>query len=244
VNAEVDEKSAVGFVTTQWSVVLAAQGCSPAAEAALETLCRKYWRPLYGFVRRSGFSHEEGEDLTQAFFARLLERRDFDAVRKEKGRLRSYLLVSLKHFLANERQRASAIKRGDGKRLLSLDELKESERGGFEPADPVTLDQIFDRTWAHTVLESALARIEKEHAAGGKGPLFDRLKVLLADEPNRPSQAEMAAELNIAENTLKQAFHRFRLRYRQVLREEIANTVATPGDIEDEMHRLIAALRA
>lgn len=241
---EVDARSAVGFVTTQWSVVLAAQGSSPAAEAALETLCRRYWRPLFGFVRRSGFNHEEAEDLTQGFFARLLERRDLDTVRKEKGRLRSYLLVALKHFLANERQRASAIKRGEGKRVLSLDEMREGEHGHFEPADPQTAEQIYQRSWANTVLEQALARLEEEYAAGGNIRLFELLKILLADDPDRPSQAQMGAELNMTENALKQAFHRFRQRYRQVLREEIAHTVATPGDIEDELRHLIAVLRA
>ena len=241
---EVDERSAVGFVTTQWSIVLAAQGSSPVADAALETLCRRYWRPLYGFVRRSGLGHEEAEDLTQAFFARLLERRDLDAVRKEKGRLRSYLLVALKHFLSNERQRANAIKRGEGKRLLSLEEMREDERGSFEPADPLTVEQIYQRNWANTVLEQVLGRLSQEYRGAGNAGLFERLKVLLVDEADRPSQAEMAVELEMTENALKQAFHRFRLRYRQVLREEIAHTVATPGDVEDELRHLIAALRA
>lgn len=241
---ELDARSAVGFVTTQWSVVLAAQGSSPAADAALETLCHRYWRPLFGFIRRSGFTHEEAEDLTQAFFARLLERRDLDAVRKEKGRLRSYLLTALKHFLVNERQRANAIKRGEGKRLLSLDEMREDEHGQFEPADPQTAEQIYQRAWANTVLDQVLAHLQEEYNASGSTALFERLKVLLADENDRPSQAEMAAELNMTENALKQAFHRFRQHYRQALREEIAHTVSTPGDIEDELRHLIAALRA
>jgi RNA polymerase sigma factor (sigma-70 family) len=243
VETDVGVQSAVGFVTTQWSVVLAAQGSSPAADAALETLCRRYWRPLFGFVRRSGFNREEAEDLTQGFFARLLERRDLDAVRKEKGRLRSYLLVALKHFLVNERQRASAIKRGEGRRVLSLDEMRENEHGEFEPADPLTVDQIYQRTWANTVLDQVLVRLQAEYEAAANASLFGKLKVLLADEPDRPSQAEMAAELNMNENALKQAFHRFRQRYRQALREEIAHTVATPGDVEDELRHLIAALR-
>jgi RNA polymerase sigma-70 factor (ECF subfamily) len=244
VETDLDARSAVGFVTTQWSVVLAAQGSSPAADAALETLCRRYWRPLFGFVRRNGFNREEAEDLTQGFFARLLERRDLDTVRKEKGRLRSYLLVALKHFLANERQRASAIKRGEGKRVLSLDEMRDGEQGQFEPADPQTAEQIYQRSWANTVLEQALARLQEEYTSAGSADLFERLKVLLADEPDRPSQAEMSAEFNMTENALKQAFYRFRQRYRQVLREEIAHTVATPGDIEDELRHLIAVLRA
>ena len=238
------ERSAVGFVTTQWSVVLAAQGSSPAADAALETLCRRYWRPLFGFVRRSGFSHEEAEDLTQAFFARLLERRDLDAVRKEKGRLRSYLLTALKHFLVNERQRASAIKRGEGKRVLSLDEMREEEHGQFEPADPQTAEKVYQRAWANAVLDQVLTRLENEYRDAGNGPLFAQLKVLLADDSGRPSQAESAAELKMTENALKQAFHRFRQSYRQMLREEIAHTVATPADVEDELQHLIAALRA
>ena len=243
VETGVDARSAVGFVTTQWSVVLAAQGSSPAADAALETLCRRYWRPLFGFVRRNGFNREEAEDLTQAFFARLLERRDLDAVRREKGRLRSYLLVALKHFLSNERQRASAIKRGEGKRVLSLDEMRDEEHGEFEPADPLTVDQIYQRAWAHTVLDQVLARLETEYAATGNAVLFEQLKVLLADDTDRPSQAEMAGRLGMNENALKQTFHRFRQRYRQALREEIAHTVSTPGDVEDELRHLIAALR-
>ncbi len=243
-STEVDAPSAVGFVTTQWSVVLAAQGSTPASDAALERLCRRYWRPLFGFVRRSGVGREEAEDLTQAFFARLLERRDLDGVRKEKGRLRSYLLVALKHFLTNQRQRASAIKRGEGKRVLSLDEMREEEHGQFEPADPQTAEQIYQRTWANAVLDQALTRLGEEYRARGNALLFDQLKVLLADDEGRPPQAEMAAGLNMTENALKQAFHRFRQHYRQALREEIAHTVATPGDVEDELKHLIAVLRA
>jgi RNA polymerase sigma factor (sigma-70 family) len=243
VETDVGAQSAVGFVTTQWSVVLAAQGSSPAADAALEILCDRYWRPLFGFVRRRGFSREEAEDLTQGFFARLLERRDLDAVRKEKGRLRSYLLVALKHYLANERERASAIKRGEGKRLFSLDEMREDERGPFEPTDPRTAEQIYQRAWANTILDQVLVRLAEEYAAAGSAKLFDRFKVLLADEAERPSQMEIAVELGMTENALKQSFHRFRQRYRQTLREEIAHTVATPGDVEDELRHLIAVLR-
>jgi RNA polymerase sigma-70 factor (ECF subfamily) len=235
---------AMVFATTQWSVVLAAQGDSPTADAALEKLCRRYWRPLYGFARRSGFGKEEAEDLTQAFFARLLERRDLDAVRRERGRLRSYLLVALKHFLANERARARTIKRGEGRRILSLDEMRDAEHGSFEPADPATVEQLFQRQWANTVLEQVLARLADESESSGRAPLFLRLQELLTDDGEKRAQAEIAAELGMNENALKQAFHRFRQRYRQLLREEIAHTVATPGDVEDELRHLIAALRA
>jgi DNA-directed RNA polymerase specialized sigma24 family protein len=131
----------IAFTTTHWSAVLAAQGESPEAKAALEKLCRTYWWPLYGFVRRQGYKPEEAQDLTQGFFALLLERRDLDTARKEKGRLRSYLLTSLKHFLTNERQRAMAVKRGEGQRLIPLDELRERERGDFEAAD--ALEALF-----------------------------------------------------------------------------------------------------
>src|SRR4029453_877514 len=157
----------VAFTTTHWSVVLEAQGPTPAARAALEKLCRTYWRPIYGFVRRQGIGPEEAEDLTQGFFALLLERRDLDAVRKEKGRLRSYLLTSLKHFLTNERNRALAIKRGQGQRLISLDEFRQGERAGFEPADTATAEQIYERSWALSLLGQVLARLGKEYRAAG-----------------------------------------------------------------------------
>ena len=234
----------VAFATTHWSMVLEAQGSSPAAEAALEKLCRTYWRSIYGFVRRQGSGLEEAEDLTQGFFALLLERRDFDSVRKEKGRLRSYLLTSLKHFLTNERHRAMAIKRGEGQRLIPLEDLRERERAGFEPADTSTADQIYERRWALTVLDQVLARLGDEYRAAGNMRLFDRLQKSLMDEPDRPSQADTAHEFGMTENAVKQAFHRLRQRYRQLLREEIAHTVMVPGDIEDELRHLIAVLRA
>jgi len=233
----------VAFVTTHWSVVLAAQGRSPAADEALEKLCRSYWPPIYSFVRREGRSVEDAQDLTQSFFARFLERRDFDAVRKEKGRLRSYLLVSLKHFLVNERHRAMSIKRGEGRPLIPLEELVARERNDPEPADLLTADRIYERRWALTVLEQVLVRLEQEYRTAGNGELFVRFKELLADESDGISQAKIASELGMTENAVKQAYHRFRQRYRELLREEIAHTVAVPGDIEDELRHLIAVLR-
>lgn len=158
--------------------------------------------------------------------------------------MRSYLFVALKHFLVNERHRAAAIKRGEGRRILSLDEMREEERGNYEPVDPLTVEQIYERSWANTVLEQVLARLATEYKDADNTQLFECLKVLLADEPGRPSQADLAARLQMNENALKQAFHRFRQRYRQVLREEIAHTVATPGDIDDEVRHLIKVLRA
>ena len=237
------QKGTIAFSTTHWSVVLEAQGQSPAAHEALEKLCRTYWRPIYGFVRRQGTETEEAKDLTQGFFALLLERRDLDAVRQEKGRLRSYLLTSLKHFLTNERNRAMAVKRGEGQRLIPLDELRERERAGFEPADTSTADQIYERRWALALLDQVLTRLGDEYRAAGNVILFERLKALLTGEPDRPSQAQIADELGITANAVKQAFHRLRERYRQLLREEIAHTVMAPGDIEDELRHLIAVLR-
>jgi RNA polymerase sigma factor (sigma-70 family) len=237
------QNGAVAFATTHWSVVLAAKGESTEADAALERLCRSYWRPIYSFVRRQGCGREEAEDLTQGFFALLLERRDFGAVRREKGRLRSYLLVSLKHFLANERHRAMAVKRGEGRRLIPLEELRSAERADLEPADNLSPDRIYERRWALTVLEQVFTRLKKEYGAAENARLFDCLKELLVGESGQPSQAKIAGELGMTENAVKQAFHRFRQRYQLLLREEIAHTVAVPGDIEDELRHLIAVLR-
>jgi RNA polymerase sigma factor (sigma-70 family) len=238
------QNGAVAFTTTHWSVVLEAQGESPAAQAALERLCRTYWWPIYGFVRRNGYGPEEAQDLTQGFFALLLERRDLDVVRREKGRLRSYLLVSLKNFLAKSERRELAVKRGEGRALVPLDQLLARERADLEPADNLTADRIFERRWALTLLEQVLRRLESEYRSADNAKLFDCLKEFLSDEPGRRSQAEVAAELGMTENALKQAFHRFRQRYRQLLHDEIAQTVAVPGDVEDELRHFISVLQA
>ncbi len=209
------------FVTTHWSVVLTAQGHSPAADAALEKLCRTYWWPLYG----------------------LLERHDLDVVRREKGRLRSYLLVSLKNFLVKAKRREMALKRGEGRALVPLDELVTRERAALEPADNLTADKIYERRWALTLLEQVLKRLESEYQGAGNTTLFEQLKELLSDEGRR-SQAEIAHELGMTENAVKQAFHRLRKRYRELMRDEIAQTVAVPGDVEDELRHFISVLRA
>jgi len=234
----------VAFTTTHWSVVLEAQGESPAAQEALEKLCRTYWRPIFAFLRRQGHSLEEAEDITQGFFAQLLERRKFSALRKEKGRLRSFLLGALKYFVADEQRRAMAIKRGSGLRPIPLEEFRAGERIDMEPSDPMTAEMIYERRWALTVLERVLSRLRDEYRAAGNAALFDSLKALLPDEPGAPSQAEIGARMGMTENAIRQAFYRFRQRYQSLLREEIANTVATPGDIEDELRHLIAVLEA
>jgi len=238
------QKGGFAFTTTHWSVVLEAQGESPAAQEALEKLCRTYWRPIFAFLRRQGLRPEEAEDITQGFFAQLLERRKFSALRKEKGRLRSFLLGALKYFLADEQRRAMAVKRGKGQRLIPLEELRTAKGIDIEPADPMTAEMIYERRWALTVLERVLSRLKDEYHAADNAALFDSLKELLPDEPGSPSQAEIAARLGMTENAIRQAFYRFRQRYQAILREEIANTVATPGDIEDELRHLITVLEA
>jgi RNA polymerase sigma-70 factor (ECF subfamily) len=228
-------------------VVLEAQGESPGAQEALEQLCRIYWRPLFAFVRRQGWDPEQAKDLTQGFFALLLERRDFDAVRKEKGRLRSYLLVSLKHFLEDERRREIAIKRGRGQELIQLEEVRASERldvGFAGLVDPLSADRLYERRWALTLMEQVLNRLKTEYRATGNETLFDSLKQMLSDEPGAPARSEIAARLGMKENALRQAFHRFRYRYQVVLRQEISHTVAGPEEIEDELRHLIAVLRS
>jgi RNA polymerase sigma-70 factor (ECF subfamily) len=242
--AAAGQKGAVAFTTTHWSVVLEAQGESPAAQEALEKLCRIYWRPIFAFLRRQGLPPEEAEDITQGFFAQLLERRKFSALRKEKGRLRSFLLGALKYFVTDEQRRAMAIKRGKGQRPIPLEELRAGERIDMEPSDPMTAEMIYERRWALTVLERVLSRLKDEYLAADNAALFDALKGLLPDEPGSPSQAEIAARLGMTENAIRQAFYRFRQRYQSILREEIAHTVATPADIEDELRHLIAVLEA
>jgi RNA polymerase sigma-70 factor (ECF subfamily) len=222
---------------------LTAQGRSPVADQALEKLCRVYWWPLYGFVRRNGYTPEEAQDLTQAFFARLLERRDLETVSPQKGRLRSYLLASVKNFLSKARDRELTIKRGEGRPLISLDDLLARERADQEPAHKLSADRIYERRWALTLLEQVLVRLGAEYKTAGKLPLFDRLKELLAGEPGQPSQAKIAADMQMTENAVKQAFHRMRHRYRQLLQEEIAHTIAAQDDIEDELRHFIGVLQ-
>jgi RNA polymerase sigma-70 factor (ECF subfamily) len=236
-------KGGVAFSTTNWSVVLEAQGQSPAAQEALEKLCRTYWRPVYSFVRREGIRTEEAEDLTQSFFALLLQRRNFDAVRKEKGRLRSYLLTSLKHFLVSEHRRTVTVKRGKGQQPVPLEELAAVGRAELEPANHLSADRIYERRWALTLMEQVLRRLRDEYVMAGNAELFDLLKQLLPDEPGAPSRAEIALQLGMTDNALRQAFHRFRHRYQLLLREEIGHTVAIASDIEDELRHLIAVLR-
>jgi RNA polymerase sigma factor (sigma-70 family) len=227
-------------------VVLEAQSQSPAAQEALEKLCRTYWRPIYSFLRRQRVCPEEAQDLTQGFFELILERRDLDSVRKEKGRLRTYLLASLKHFIADQRRRELAIKRGSRQGLIPLEELRANDQ--MDPAmertmDTLSADQLYERRWALALMEEVLGRLKDEYRATGNGVLFDWLKQLLPDEPGAPSRAEIAAKLGMTDNALRQAFRRFRHRYQILLREEIGHTVLTASEIEDELRHLITVLR-
>jgi len=241
--AAAGQNGAVAFVTTQWSMVLTAQGDSPEADKALEKLCRTYWWPIYGFVRRQGHSPEEAQDLTQSFFAFLLERKGLDTVGPEKGLLRSFFLASVKNFLANARRSEMAAKRGQGHSALSLEELLGRERAHLEPIDTLTADRIYERECALALLDQVLGRLAEEYRMSGSAMLFDRLKQLLAGEPDRPSQAHIAQELGMTQNAVKQAFHRLRHRYGALVRDEIAATVAKPAEIEDELRHFIAVLQ-
>ena len=231
------------FDTTHWSVVLAARGESADAQEALEKLCRVYWYPLYAFVRRQGHSPEDAEDLIQGFFARLLQRKDLETVQRERGRFRSYLLVSLKHFMLNEQLHARAEKRGGGRSLISLDEVEAEKKFAQEPVDNSTPEKIFERRWAMALLDTVLERLRQEHEATGRLRLFESLRWFLSDEPAEQSQAEIAAKLGVSTGAVKQAVRRLRQRYRELLHEEVANTVATAADIDDEVRHLVAVLR-
>jgi RNA polymerase sigma-70 factor (ECF subfamily) len=231
------------FATTHWSVVLNSRGSSAKAAEALEKLCRAYWWPLYGFVRREGYSPEEAQDLTQGFFQLLLQRKDFDKVRQEKGRLRSYLLTALKNFLGEAHRRLTTMKRGSGEPLVALDELLLREQAEMETGAALSPDRIYERRWATILLEEVLNHLEEEYRQSGRSALFAQLKELLIEDPQASSHGHIAAGLGMTENAVRQAFFRLRERYRALLQLEIANTVATPEDVEEEVRHLIAVLQ-
>jgi DNA-directed RNA polymerase specialized sigma24 family protein len=231
------------FATTRWSLVSAAgQRGSPQSSAALATLCENYWYPLYAYVRRWGYQADEAQDFTQAFLARLLEKNDLAAADPGRGRFRSFLLTSLKHFLANEWDRARAEKRGGGRSVLSIDFGTAEERYRAEPSHDVTPEKIFERRWALVLLENVLARLHDESAQTGKADSFDRLKGFLTGEQTAVTYGQLAAELNTSEGALKVAVHRLRRRYHELLRAEIEETVADPQEIDQEIRDLFSAL--
>lgn len=232
------------FATTHWSLVVAAktdEASQTQARKALEELCKSYWYPLYAFVRNRGYSSNDAQDLTQSFFARIIETGGFASADPERGRFRSYLLGAMKHFLANEWHRERAQKRGGGVTVVELDALDPEARYALEPAQSVDPDASFDREWAQQSIARAVAELRAESEASGKGELFEALKGSLTGE--EPARNETAARLGMTEGAVKVAVHRLRKRYRELLRAGIAETVSDPSDIDDEMRYLVAALR-
>ncbi len=231
------------FTTTHWSVVVAArEPDAPQAAAALAELCRTYWYPLYAFVRRKGHSSHDAQDLTQAFFARLLEKNYVAQADRERGRFRSYLLAALTHFLADEWDKAHRLKRGGGREMISFDAASAEERYRLEPIDQLDAAKLYERRWVTTLFNQVLARLEDEFRDSGKGGLFGQLKGSLLAEDSGMSYAELGTRLGLTEDAVKQAVHRMRRRYRELFREEIAQTVAGPGEVDDELKHLYAVL--
>jgi RNA polymerase sigma factor (sigma-70 family) len=231
------------FTTTHWSVVLSARDHdSPQAAEALEKLCRTYWYPLYAYVRRQGNDEPSAKDLTQEFFARLLRKNRLEQVQREKGRFRPFLLASLKHFLTDEWDKTRAQKRGGGQDLLSLDDDTAEDRYRLEPADPMTADKLFEQRWALTLIEQAKTRLKEEYAQAGRAGFYERLRVFEAADPNAPTYAQVALEFGLTESTVKSAAHRLRQRYGELVREEVAHTVDSPAEVDEELRHLISVL--
>ena len=230
------------FNETHWTTVLAAGQKNSQAKEALQKLCQIYWYPLYVFVRRQGHGKHDAEDLTQEFFARLLTRDDLATVDREKGKFRSFLLASMKHFLANEWDKAQAKKRGGGKQILSINVQDFESKYAMEPAHAITPDKLYDRRWAMTVLEQVMAKLRKEMRAEGKMDQFEQMKIFLAGSKGDVHYSKVAENLGISEIAVKTAVHRLRKRYRLLLIAEIANTVETKQDVEQELRHLLAAL--
>jgi RNA polymerase sigma-70 factor (ECF subfamily) len=231
------------FVTTHWSVVLAAgHGDTTRAGDALACLCKTYWYPLYAYARRRGCSPPDAQDLTQEFFARLLEGNWVVEADRQRGRFRSFLLSAMKHFMANEWNRALAQKRGGGNPLFSLDDDSAEHRYRLEPAEKATPESLFERGWALALLEGVLARLEEEHRREGKQAWMEAMRPALTTDRGALDYAGMAHKLDITETAARVAVHRLRQRYRQLIRAEVASTVASPEEVEAEMHHLFQVL--
>ena len=231
------------FHTTHWSVVLAAgTELSSQAGAALERLCRAYWYPLYAYVRRRGFRPQDAEDLTQSFFTRLLEKNYLADADRSRGRFRTFLLAALGHFLADEWDKSQSQKRGGGVTLLSFDAEMAEKNYHLEPVDHLDPQTLFERRWVSTLFTRVLDRLEQEHRDTGRSELFDTLKNFLTGERDDTSYATAARRLNLTENAVKQAAHRLRRRYREIFRDEIAQTLADPGELDDEVRHILAVI--
>jgi len=233
----------LSFETTRWSIIAAARGSDPeAAHAALSTLCETYWYPVYAFIRRWGADPDRARDLTQGFFASLLERRDIEQVQPERGRFRTFLLASAKHFVLNESARGRAMKRGGGVPLLSLAFDEAEGRYQFEPVDGTTPETLYERRWALTVLERVMATVQKKWQRAGRGAEFEVLKASLLGEGPPGGYAAAAQQLGTTEGAIKVAVHRLRRAFRNELRAAIGETVADPADVEEEVKYLERAL--
>ena len=231
------------FATTHWSVVLAAgRPKSASYQQALETLCQTYWFPLYTYLRRQGYDSHQAEDYTQAFFASLLAREGLRLADPKRGKFRSFLLASLKNFLSNERARARAKKRGGGRKVLSLDVENAESQYALEPRDELSPDKLFERSWALTVLARTMAHLQAEATSTNKQKLFDHLKVYLTAEKSSVPYRDVAAELDMTEGAVRVAIHRLRRRYKELLRDEIAQTVTSDDQIDEEIRDLFTAL--
>jgi RNA polymerase sigma-70 factor (ECF subfamily) len=233
------------FATTHWSLVLAAGHSSVmGAPAALESLCRTYWFPLYVYVRRQGNSPEDAQDLTQAFFARLLEKKHLRLADPDRGKFRAFLLKSLKHFLVNEWEKARTQKRGGGHSVIPLDAEIAESRYAAEPVQTVSLDQVYEKRWAVTLIETVLDRLRENYAAAGRLPVFETLRGSIWGDSATVSYSAVAAQLGLTERAVKVAVHRLRSRYRELLRAEVAQTVAMPAEVDEELRHLMAVLSA
>lgn len=227
------------FATTHWSVVLAAADHEkPEAAAALERLCRTYWYPLYAYLRRRGNGHEDAQDLIQGFLLQLLERKSFARVRPERGRFRSFLLASLNYYLADQHDRAMAAKRGGGRPDLSFDASAAAEAYQLEPVDNDSPERAFERRWALTLLDQVLKRLEEEFEQAGKSSLFKGLQGFLVAGRGEANYPQAATALGMSVEAVKKAAQRMRQRYYELFREEIAHTVANPGEVEHELRYL------
>ncbi len=230
------------FHTTHWSVVLAAKDVSASGAAvALETLCRTYWQPLYAYIRREGYEQADAQDLTQEFFARLLEKNYLGHLQDQRGKFRSFLLTLVKHFLSDERDKRRAQKRGGGKAAISLDDPELEQGSHIASERELSAEQLFDRRWAQTVLDNALRQLGKDYRESGRGALFERLKDY---QPGAALEtyAQIGAELGMSEEAVKSAVHRLRRRHREILRAEIAHTVDRPEEIDEEIRYLIEVM--
>jgi DNA-directed RNA polymerase specialized sigma24 family protein len=228
------------FVTTHWSLVLqAGRQDAPEADRALAELCRLYWYPLYAHVRRFGHGPETAQDLTQEFFARLLQKNYLSTADRRRGRFRGFLLTAFKCFLANEWDRSTAQKRGGGQEPVWLDALEAEERYRFEPVDRVSADQLYDRRWALDLLARVRARLAADYLAAGRSARFEALEQFLPGAQPAESQAAVGERLGLTENTVKQEVHRLKKRFVELLRAEVAQTVAHPDEVDEELRHLV-----